>query len=235
LLPIRDENPSRRRPFATWAIVVACAFVFFRLQPSTGPDAAVFVYENATIPCEVTTGQPLSIAEIEGAPCDSAPEDLAFPAKSVSRSLLASLFMHGSIGHLLGNLWVLLIFGNNIEDKMGHGRYLVFYLVGGLLASLAHVAKTPSSTVPVVGASGAIASVMGAYLVLFPAARVQSIIPPFFFWPFRMPAFIFLGIWFIGQFALAGEESLIAWEAHVAGFVVGAAYAAFRRRSLLAR
>jgi len=235
LLPIRDENPSRGRPFATWAIVLACAFVFFRLQPSIGPEAGAFVFENATIPCEVTTGQPLSIAEIEGAPCSSAPEDPAFPSKSVARSLLASLFMHGSVGHLLGNLWVLLIFGNNIEDKMGHGRFVVFYVIGGLLASLAHVANTPASTVPVVGASGAIAAVMGAYLVLFPTARVQSIIPPFFFWPFRVPAFVFLGVWFAGQFALAGEESLIAWEAHVAGFVVGAAYAALRRRSLLAR
>jgi membrane associated rhomboid family serine protease len=235
LLPIRDENPSRGRPFATWAIVLACAFVFFRLQPSTGPEAGAFVFENATIPCEVTTGQPLSIAEIEGAPCSSATEDPAFPSKSVSRSLLASLFMHGSLGHLLGNLWVLWIFGNNIEDKMGHGRFVVFYVIGGLLASLAHVANTPASTVPVVGASGAIAAVMGAYLVLFPTARVQSIIPPFFFWPFRVPAFVFLGVWFAGQFALAGEESLIAWEAHVAGFVVGAAYAALRRRSLLTR
>jgi membrane associated rhomboid family serine protease len=233
LLPLRDENPARHRPYVTWAIAAACALIFFALQPSTEAESAAFVYENATIPCEVVTGDPLSITEINGGLCDSTPEDEAFPSKSIARSLIASLFLHGSAGHLLGNLWVLLIFGNNVEDRLGHGRYIAFYLVAGLLASLAHVANAAGSTVPVVGASGAIAGVMGAYLVLFPTARVQSIIPPFFFWPFRVPAFVFLGIWFLAQFALAGEASLIAWEAHVAGFVVGVAYAAIRRRSLL--
>jgi hypothetical protein len=136
--------------------------------------------------------------------------------------LLTAVFLHGGIGHLLGNLWVLWIFGNNVEDELGHVRYALFYLVAGLVASMGHVLANPSSTVPVVGASGAIAGVMGAYLVFHPRARVVSIVPPFFFLPFRVPAAVFLVVWFLMQFVLAGDDTNIAWEAHVVGFVFGA-------------
>ncbi len=216
----------------TWLIVAACGYVFFWLQPSQGNEAIEFTYRHATIPCELVTGEALSISEINADTCDDRPADPVFPNKSLLGSVVASLFMHGSIGHLLGNLWVLLIFGNNVEDRMGHLGFAGFYLIGGILASGAHVIANPGSTIPVVGASGAIAAVMGSYLVLFPTARVVSLVPPFIFWPFRVPAVVFLLIWFAGQFALAGQESLIAWEAHAGGFVVGMAYTALRRRSL---
>ncbi|MGH9198572.1 MAG: rhomboid family intramembrane serine protease, partial [Acidimicrobiia bacterium] len=111
--------------------------------------------------------------------------------------------------------------------------YLVFYLMAGLAASAAHIVIRPESTLPVVGASGAIAGVMGAYAVLFPGARVTSIVPPFFFWPFAIPALLFLGIWFVSQFLLAGAESNIAWEAHVAGFAFGLIVAMVGRRWLM--
>jgi membrane associated rhomboid family serine protease len=229
LLPIRDLNPSRRTPIFTFVIVVAC--VLSHLAVQTGEE---HFYEAASIPCEVTTGEPLSSAEIfREAPCSEGDVPV-YAGKNIWFSVLASIFFHGGIGHLISNLWVLFIFGNNVEDAFGHLPYLAFYLLAGLVASGAHILLQPLSTLPVVGASGAIAGVMGAYAVLFPRARVTSIIPPFFFWPFALPAMVFLGIWFLSQFLLVGGESNIAWEAHVAGFVFGVLVAAVGRKRLKA-
>jgi membrane associated rhomboid family serine protease len=226
LLPIRDLNPSRRTPVLTYLIILACLAIFFAVQ--TGEEQ---IYQAASIPCEVTTGEPLSSAEMFGAPCGTG-DSPVFPEKNIWFSIIASIFFHGGIGHVLSNLWVLFIFGNNIEDAFGHIPYLVFYLAAGMLASGAHILLQPQSTLPVVGASGAIAGVMGAYAVLFPRARVTAIVPPFFFWPFALPAMLFLAIWFFSQFLLAGGGTNIAWEAHVAGFVFGVLVALVARRSL---
>jgi rhomboid family protein len=226
LLPIRDLNPSQRAPFVTLLIIAVCVGTYFLVQ--SGEE---HFYQAASIPCELTTGEPLSPAEIRGAPC-AKDGNSAYPDKNIWFSVLASIFFHGSIGHLASNLWVFFIFGNNIEDAFGHIPYLIFYLVAGLLASGAHILLQPASTVPVVGASGAIAGVMGAYVVLFPRAKVLSIIPPFFFWPFALPAMLFLGIWFFSQFLLVGSDTNIAWEAHVAGFIFGILVAAIARQNL---
>ena len=226
MLPIRDLNPSRTTSFLTWILVAVTALIFFLVQ-----EGEEHLYQAASIPCEITTGEPLSIDEVRGGTCrvDGQP---VFPDKNIWFSILASIFFHGSIGHLISNLWVLVIFGNNVEDAFGHAAYLVFYLASGLAASAAHIILRPESTLPVVGASGAIAGVMGAYAVLFPGARVTAIIPPFFFWPFALPALLFLGIWFLSQFLLSGAETAIAWEAHVAGFAFGAVVALLGRRWL---
>lgn len=229
MLPIRDENPTDITRIVTWVLIAIAAYVFFAVQPRSGEGDLEFLYAEATIPCEVVTGESLTLDEIRTDRCESLPGPELFADKSVPFSLLASIFLHGSLMHLLGNLWILFIFGNNIEEEMGHVGFTAFYLAAGVAASMAHVLLNPTSTVPVVGASGAIAGVMGAYLVLHPSARVTSIIPPFFFWPFRVPAFLFLGVWFIGQFQLAGMDSDIAWEAHVGGFVIGAAVAFWLR------
>ncbi len=235
MIPLQDLNPSVRTPVVTYLIIAASAFVFFFVQPHS-PDAGErFLYAEAAIPCEVVTGQPLSIDEIRTGRCTSAPERPVFPDKPVFWAIIASIFFHGSVAHLLGNLWVLWIFGNNVEDAFGHLGYLLFYLGTGVVAAFGHILLNPGSTVPVVGASGAIAGVMGAYLILFPAAEVVTIIPPFFFLPFTLPAAVFLIIWFAGQFLLAGTATSIAWEAHVAGFLGGMAVAIPYRRRLLAR
>lgn len=226
MLPIRDMNPTRRTPVFTLLIILVCLGIFFAVQ--TGEEQ---LYEAASIPCEVTTGEPLSSTEISGGRC-TVGDTPVFPNKNIWFSILASIFFHGSIGHVLSNLWVLFIFGNNIEDAFGHVPYLIFYLLAGLIASGAHILLQPESTLPVVGASGAIAGVMGAYAVLFPRARVVSIVPPFFFWPFALPAMLFLAIWFLSQFLLAGGGTNIAWEAHVAGFLFGVLVALVARRSL---
>ena len=214
-------------------MVGICAYAFFVVQ---GGEAQLFedhLFQAASIPCEVITGEPLSSAEIAGGECRTGDVPI-FPDKNVWFSILASIFFHGSLIHLISNLWVLLIFGNNVEDAYGHGAYLVFYLAAGLVASGAHIVLNPDSTLPVVGASGAIAGVMGTYAVLFPGARVTAIIPPFFFWPFAVPALLFLIVWFGSQFLLAGQETLVAWEAHVAGFLFGVVVGLLGRRRLRA-
>ncbi|MDH4117112.1 MAG: rhomboid family intramembrane serine protease [Acidimicrobiia bacterium] len=229
MLPIRDDNPTVRSTVLNWAIIAVTVAVYLLVQPRSEGELASFLYAEATIPCEVLTAEPLSIPEIEQGTCGRGGDPL-FAEKPIWWSLVASIFFHGGLFHLVGNLWMLWIFGNNIEDELGHVRYLVFYLVSGVLASLAHVALNPRSTIPLVGASGAIAAVMGAYLVLHPRARVTSIIPPLFFLPFRVPAAVFLVLWFVGQFAIDTSTG-VAWEAHVGGFAVGAAYAWRLRRA----
>lgn len=230
MIPIGDDNPTSRPALVTVLIVVGAAFVFLFVQPDSPPRAIEFLYAQAAIPCEIATGSPLSASEIGEGPCRADGEAPVFADKQVVFSVLASIFFHGGIIHLVGNLWVLWIFGNNVEDVMGHLGYAAFYLLAGVLATFAHVALNPGSTIPVVGASGAIAGVMGAYLVLFPTARVTSLIPPFIFFPISVPAVLFLGLWFLGQFALAGQATAIAWEAHVGGFVVGMIGGAMLRR-----
>jgi membrane associated rhomboid family serine protease len=236
MLPIRDLNPTARRPFVNWLVIAAAVLVFFAVQPRSGDrDVAEFMYAEATIPCEITTAQPLTVQEALTGSCSRDSSPPAYPDKHVYLSLLTAVFFHGGIGHLIGNLWVLWIFGNNVEDELGHVRYALLYLVAGVVASMGHVLANPSSTIPVVGASGAIAGVMGAYLVFHPGARVVAIVLPLFFLPFRIPAAIFLVVWFAMQFLLAGRDTNIAWEAHVVGFVFGVIAAVVVSRSRPAR
>jgi len=221
MLPIRDENPAHRTPLVTIGIIVAAVWVFFAVQPAAPEASARFLYGEAMIPCEIVSARPLTADEISGAPCGTALSPSVFPDKRIWASIFESAFFHGSVGHLLGNVWVLWIFGNNVEDRLGHGAYAVFYLLGAVAAAAFHVVLNPASVVPVVGASGAIAAVMGAYLVLYPAARVVSIVPPFWFLPFRVPAALFLALWFAGQFGVSAADPQVAWQAHVGGFLFG--------------
>ena len=233
MIPLRDDNPTHGPAILTAVLIAVSAYVFFFVQPSGQSDSARFLYANATIPCEVTTFEPLDRNEISGAPC-ARDQNVSpfFGEKNIPQSLFASMFMHANLIHLASNMWILWIFGNNIEDRMGRLRYLVFYFGTGLAASAAHIAFNPSSTIPVIGASGAIAGVMGAYLIVFPSARVISIIPPLFFLPFRVPAVIFLLLWLFAQFSISVNDPQVAWIAHVGGFVAGALYALRARRSL---
>ncbi len=232
MIPLRDDNPTSARPFVTFAIIAACVVIYFFVQPTSGSNEdEEFLFERAAIPCEVTHGEPLSnrLAETE---CDGAIVVLGvpaaapyFPGKNVLLALLTSMFLHGSILHLGGNMLYLWVYGNNVEDRLGHGGYAVFYLVSGLIASFAHVFTQPDSTTPVIGASGAIAGVMGAYLVFFPKARILTIIPLFIFIQFiHLPAAVVLLGWLALQF-LTSSESGIAVMAHIGGFLAGAAIA----------
>jgi membrane associated rhomboid family serine protease len=228
VIPLHDDNPTRRRAVVTVALIAINIAVYFWVQPN-GTDvlsqqkAAEFTYEHAAIPCELTTSEPLSIEEIASDTCNEVPEGPpAFPDKNVWLAALVSMFLHGSLLHLGGNMLFLWVFGNNIEDRLGAVRYLAFYLGGGIIATAAHVMLQPSSAVPVIGASGAVAGVMGAYLVLHPNVRIKTLFI-FFFIMFRdVSAKWVLGIWFFSQFLTAvNPNSGVAWGAHVGGFVFG--------------
>lgn len=228
MLPLRDENPTRRTAWMTVLLIVANVGVYFLLQPgSTDPTATSFTYENAAIPCEVVTGEPLSITEItERSDCergDAFPQP--FPDKGVYRSVVVSMFLHGSFMHLAGNMLFLWVFGNNIEDHLGVVRYLLFYLAAGVVATLAHIAIQPDSTIPLIGASGAIAGVMGAYLVWYPRAPVLALV---FIVLTHVPAWLLLGLWFVTQFQINPNDG-VAWMAHVGGFVFGVLFGLLTR------
>jgi membrane associated rhomboid family serine protease len=250
VIPIKDENPTRRRAVVTLVIIGICIFIYFFVQPTgqgslieRDPDATVrearFNFENAAIPCELVKGRPLTVEEIratfnrgDDSACGDQPPSQEFdPGKNVYFAVLSSMFLHGGLLHLGGNMLFLWVFGNNIEDKMGPIGYIVFYLLGGLAATVAHVLAQPDSTVPVVGASGAIAAVMGAYLVLFPNAPIRTIFIFFFIFFQDITAKWLLLFWFVSQFFIS-PGSGVAWVAHVGGFVFGAIVAFFLRDRL---
>ena len=227
MLPLRDFNPTRRRALLTLVFIALNVGIYFLVQPAEADfDGNVrFNYGNAAIPCELTTGEPLTLDEINDESrerCVRGDEGRQpFPDKSVWLAVLASMFFHGGLAHLGGNMLFLWIFGNNIEDHLGALRYAAFYLLSGVAATAAHVFLQPDSTIPLVGASGAIAGVMGAYLVWFPNARILGLIIMFFT---TISAKWFLGFWFVSQF-FVNPNAGVAWAAHVGGFVFGAAVA----------
>lgn len=246
MFPLRDINPTRIRPVVTWALILANVVVYFLFQPGVAETGSAdlpgvrfesradeFAFQNAAIACELTTGSPLDAAEIIDGQCSDAPTGapIVFPDKNIWLSVGVSMFLHGSIAHILFNMWSLWIFGNNVEEAFGHAGYLVFYLAAGIAATLGFVLFNPELTIPLVGASGAIAGVMGAYLVLFPAHRILTVVIVFVT---AVPAVVFLGFWFFSQFLIAGQQTGVAWEAHVVGFVVGVVVALPLRNRLLA-
>jgi membrane associated rhomboid family serine protease len=228
VIPLKDVNPTRRTAVVTLALIAINVAVYFLVQPN--PQDLVgstrFAYENAAIPCEVTTGEPLSDVEIASGTCNKLPEaGPHFGDKRVYVAILISMFLHGSLLHIAGNMLFLWIFGNNIEDRLGRMKYLAFYLAGGFVATMAHILVQPSSTIPTLGASGAIAAVMGAYLAWFPNVRIRTLFI-FFFILFRdISAKWLLLFWFFSQFFEAvNPNSGVAWMAHVGGFAFGLAF-----------
>jgi len=185
------------------------------------------------VPCEVTHLEPLSpalVTDCGGEPVGPDTTNPFFPGKHVLFAMLSSMFFHANVLHIAGNMFFLWMFGDNVEDRLGRSRYAIFYVLGGVAAAVGHVLSDPGSIVPVVGASGAVAAVMGAYLVQSPKARLTTVIPPFIFLPFRIPAWIFLIEWLVLQF-FTSANSGVAWVAHVAGFAAGAIVALWLRRS----
>lgn len=215
----------------TVTLIAVCLGVFFLLQSHDSPQAeAEFLYRRAVVSCEIVTGDPLSAAEISSQHCETNPGSPLFPDKSPLLAVLTSMFLHGSVSHVVFNMWFLWIFGNNVEEAFGRIGYILLYLVGGAAGTAAFVAANPESTVPLIGASGAIAAVLGAYAVLFPGHRVLSLVGWFVI---PVPAAIFLGLWFLAQFGFTGSN--IAWEAHAGGFIFGLVVALAGRASLLRR
>ncbi|MFM7060209.1 MAG: rhomboid family intramembrane serine protease [Actinomycetes bacterium] len=240
VLPLYDDNPTGRVPYLTILFIALNVVVFAFIQPRGDGAATRFDYRHAMIPCELEQGRPLSEAEIVSGDCGATrAEDLNgtfgtrpfAPTKNVWLAVIWSMFLHGSWLHLLGNVWFLWVFGNNIEERFGRIGFVAFYLLAGIVAAAAQVLSDPGSTIPVIGASGAVAGVMGAYIVLFPRARVLTWWPMFLILVVYIPAVIVLGLWFLMQFA-TDPNSGVAWQAHVGGFAFGVAVA-FALRSRL--
>lgn len=206
MLPLKDNIPSRTRPFVTYIIL--------------GINIAVFIYE-------ITLGSRLNMFI---ATFGAVPYTIFHPEGVISYlPLFTSMFIHAGIMHIVGNMLFLWIFADNIEDRLGHFMFVIFYLACGVAGALLHSILTPSSTIPMVGASGAISGVLGAYILLFPKARIVSAIPfGFFLRVTELPAVVFLGIWFLFQFLLGigsiGARGGVAYFAHIGGFVIGLLY-----------
>ncbi len=209
MIPLRDTIEARSRPVVTRGLIAANVLVFF-VQLAQGPQLDRFIFLYGLVPARYFV----------------APFAEYFTFGEQAFALFSFMFLHGGFGHLLGNLWSLYIFGDNVEDHLGPLRYLAFYLLSGLASGLAHMFIYPTSTVPTIGASGAIAGVMGAYFLLFPAARILTLVPIFFLpYFFEIPAFFYLGLWFLLQFlnaaSASGGAGGVAWWAHIGGFVFG--------------
>lgn len=237
-LPLRDDLPTRRFPWITLALIVVNVVVFLFVQPAgfqSGNDrndpylerlqkergATEFSLRYGAVACELRTGEALAD---HPAGCDElSPADLG-PArlptgKAIFLTLLTCMFLHGSIAHLGGNMLFLWVFGNNVEDRLGPVRYLLLYLLGGMAGTWGFVLANPRAAVPLIGASGAIAAAMGAYLALFPRGRILTAIATAAFQVVYVPAAVVLILFFVTQFLTPGEE--VAWEAHVGGMIAG--------------
>jgi len=222
MFPLKDENPTELTPFVTAAIIAINVLVWLFVQHAGAGETfleSLCVY--GAIPAEITG------AISPGTWVPLGPDSQCLTGGLSLVTLFTSMFLHGSWMHLIGNMWFLWVFGNNIEDSMGHVRFVVFYLLTGLVASLAHVATSMSSPLPTVGASGAISGVMGAYIVLYPHVRVHTLIMLIFFIRVvALPAVFLLGVWFLLQLAQGTQGDVgggVAFWAHVGGFVAGAA------------
>ncbi len=214
MIPLHDDNPTELTPLLTIAFIGACVLVF--LYQASLPDrmGEMFVYRYGAIPA-VLFGHPTQLP------------DIAFQAGF--GTLFTSMFLHGGWMHLIGNMLYLWIFGNNVEDAMGHVKFIVFYLTCGVIAALSHALTDPSSAMPMVGASGAISGVLGAYLLLYPHARVLVLIPLGVLTRMvYVPASVVLGLWFVlqilsGGMSLGREGGGVAFFAHIGGFLAGMA------------
>lgn len=211
MLPLKDDIPSSKKPIIT-TLLLSINVLIFLYQFSLGEGFEGFVLKYGAIPFQIIHGESVS-------PYSTFP----FPL-----TLFTAMFLHGGIAHLLGNMLYLWIFGDNVEDRLGHFRFLILYIVSGLVASLAHILMTPDSTLPMIGASGAIAGVLGAYMIEFPRSRILTLVFfGFFVRATRIPAFFVLGFWFVLQLIYASTSlgssggGGVAWFAHIGGFIAG--------------
>jgi membrane associated rhomboid family serine protease len=235
VIPLSDERAGTRLPVVTIAIIVACVVVYLFVQPTPGRETssdAAFDFRHAAIPYELTHGRPLTncqvartTGEAPGPVCAGPAADDAFaPGKAIYLAVITALFLHGGILHIAGNLLFLWVFGRRVEDRLGPALYAGFYLAAGIAAAACQVLASVDSTVPFIGASGAIAGVMGAYLVWFPHARINTLFFVFVIIWFKIQAQWVLLAWFVLQF-FTSPNSDVAWVAHVGGFVFGMAVA----------
>ena len=235
MIPLRDENPTVHPPRLTVALIVINVLIFLWQQAGDPVEAHIKVFRFASVPFNLTQTDSEAVMVIDGrmglleyveadAPVASSGATVVTQAIPAWQTLLTCMFLHGGWMHLLGNMLFLWIFGNNIEDAMGSTRFGVYYLLCGLMASAAHIAFHLESMIPTIGASGAISGVLGGYLVLYPKARILTVLPlGILLYTLHLPALVFLPLWFFIQIkgVLGGGDGGVAWMAHAGGFVVG--------------
>ncbi len=232
MIPLRDNIPSRTTPFVNYAIIALCSIAFaFQV---TSPDGGGRIAEQyGMVPLRVSDSDAIAVVKQQVAVRDqlgrtgvaTVDRELAPTPIAPWMTVITCMFLHGGWMHFLGNMWFLYIFGDNVEDRLGHVGFSLAYLGTGIAAGLSHLATDPASPIPTIGASGAIAGVMGAYAWLYPHAKVQAVLPIIIFLQvFVVPAPIFLGIWFAIQTfsGLSAASTGVAWWAHIGGFVAGA-------------
>src|SRR3990170_3408326 len=217
MIPIQDQNPTSRKAYVNWALIIINIVVFLY-------SVLIVSFEQFLCTYGLKPSQITGLSPVLQGPC----EELGIFQNAGYQTFLTSMFLHGGLLHIGGNMLYLWIFGDNIEDLTGHPGYIIFYMASGVAASLAHIASDPSSLVPAVGASGAISGVLGAYIVRFPHARVRAIV---FIGRFgqliRLPAFLLIGFWFLYQLLLSLIDTAggVAYFAHIGGFIAGLLFA----------
>ena len=210
MIPISDINPAKNTPIVSRAFIIIVALVYLLIQPKTSNELFNFFYEFAAIPCELFLNTPISGTQFYGNDCSLLGRDLVF-----------SNFFHANFVHILGNLWSFWIFGNNVEDKLGKTKFSIFLLLIAFLSIGVHTIINFDSLIPVVGASGIVSGIMGAYVYLFPNAKLLVLVPFGILFPTTIKARTFMYFWFISQIFIAIGSSNISWEAHIGGFILG--------------
>ena len=210
MIPLADDNPTRSTPLITYILIGLCVVVFL-WQLSLGANAKVAIYALGVIPASLLQGALL-------------PQELRWVSPEIT--IVTSMFLHGGFMHLIGNMLYLWVFGDNIEDILGKPVFIFFYLLCGLVAALSQAIPDPSSTIPMIGASGAISGILGAYMAFFPKRSIRVAIPlGFFLQVLRLPAFVVLIFWFVLQLinsSISGSDGGVAFGAHIGGFIAGA-------------
>ena len=221
MIPISDINPAENTPYITRFFIFFTIAVYILLQPKNSTDLFNFFYEFSAIPCEIQKGVPLSANQFYSNDCMATIDNVIFANKNLMLSLLTANFLHANLLHLVGNLWSFWIFGNNIEDKLGKLKFIIFLMVaaGGSIGT--HIFLNYSDLNPIVGASGIVSALMGAYLYRFPNAKLLVLVPFGIIFPTTIKAKYFMTFWFASQVIISLQNNNISWEAHIGGFFVG--------------
>ena len=221
MIPISDINPAKNSPVISRIFMFITIGVFLLVQPKNQIDLINFFYQYSAIPCELITFSPLSESQFYSNDCLNNTTAPIFQNKNLVLSIVFANFFHANFIHILGNLWSFWIFGNNVEDKLGKVRFTIFIIFIGFLSIAVHIYLNQNSLTPIVGASGIVSGLMGAYVYMFPNARLLVLVPFGFLFPTTIKAKFFMIFWFLSQILISITDQNISWEAHVGGFVFG--------------
>lgn len=221
MIPISDINPARNTPVISRIFMFVTVGVFILIQPKNQIELFNFFYQYSAIPCELVKFSPISEGQFYNNNCFYTQTNSIFPNKNIILSMVFANFFHANFIHILGNLWSFWIFGNNVEDKLGKSKFTIFLIFIGIISIGFHTFLNQESLTPIVGASGIVSGLMGAYVFMFPNARLLVLVPFGFLFPTTIKAKFFMIFWFISQIFIAIGDQNISWEAHIGGFIFG--------------